>query len=206
MFHREGEPTLEAQVANLSDEIAYNNHDLDDGLRSGMINLEQLKEVEIWQEAFEWVLSEWPKVDPRLQMHQTVRRLINMVVTDLVEQTQKNLQEKNIDNMEKVRSAKGPLVSFDGETQRKIKLLKKFLFKNLYRHHRVERMADKAERILTDLFETYRHNPKILPPEIYQALSEQEDVERMICDYIAGMTDRFALEEHQKLFDPHARV
>jgi dGTPase len=204
-FQREGQPCLEAQVANLSDEIAYNNHDLDDGLRSGMITLTQLQEVELWQENFEIIQRELGDSPLRVQLFQTVRRLINLVVTDLVEHSSKNIEAKNIDSMDKVRAAKGPLIAFSKDLQDKITGLKRFLFKNLYRQYRVERMADKAGRILTDLFRAYQKNPKILPTYVYEE-TEQGEPERVICDYIAGMTDRFALEEHAKLFDPRERV
>lgn len=205
LFHREGQPSLEAQVANLSDEIAYNHHDLDDGLRSGMINLAQLKEVELWQEAFAQIQEELPGQPERVQIFQTVRRLINRVVTDLVECTSETLESQGIDSLDKVRDYPKGLVGFSKDLQEKITQLKRFLFKNLYRQYRVERMADKAERILTDLFSAYIHNPKILPPYVYERTQAGEP-ERAICDYIAGMTDRYALEEHQKLFDPHERV
>jgi len=205
LFQREGQPSLEAQIANLSDEIAYNNHDLDDGLRSGMINLDQLKEVEIWQRILEETQKDYPDGDVHLQIHQSVRRLINFLVTDLVEQTSQNLTARNIKNSEDVRRAEANLVGFSEKVLKQNAALKRFLFKNLYRHYRVERMADKAERILTDLFNAYLHNPKILPPGVLDK-SGEESQERAICDYIAGMTDRFALDEHQKLFDPHAKV
>lgn len=204
-FQREGQPCLEAQVANLSDEIAYNNHDLDDGLRSGMIELDQLKEVQLWQENFEKVQRELKDSPLRVQLFQTIRRLINLVVTDLVENSEKILVENNINHMDKVRAAQGPLIAFSKGLQEQITQLKRFLFKNLYRQYRVERMADKAGRILTDLFRAYQNNPKILPTYVYEG-TQKGDPERAICDYIAGMTDRFALEEHAKLFDPRERV
>ncbi len=204
-FHREGEPSLEAQIANYGDEIAYNNHDLDDGFRSGLIGPNQFEEVEIWKELYDRVRAEMPDAPKKLQLHQTIRRLINRLVTDLVEQTEKNLEAAKVGKLDDVRGAGRALVSFSEGVKRQNAQLKKFLFKNLYRHYRVERMADKAGRILTDLFSAYLHNPKILPPDVF-ARSGDEDQERAICDYIAGMTDRFALDEHQKLFDPHARV
>jgi dGTPase len=204
-FHREGKPSLEAQIANLSDEIAYNNHDLDDGLRSGMITLEQLREVVIWQALYDKVEQDLSGASKKIRVHETIRRLINYLVTDLIQQTEKNLEEHNIQSVEDVRKAGKSLVTFSKETKQTSAELKKFLFKNLYRHHRVERMADKAGRILTDLFQAYLNNPKILPPEVFSR-SQGDDSHRAICDYVAGMTDRFALDEHQKLFDPHARV
>ncbi len=205
LFKREGQPSLEAQVANFSDEIAYNHHDLDDGIRSGMISLEQLEEVEIWQEVYQNTLLQLPDASPEMHRHQTIRQLINYVVTDLVKQTAKNLEEHSIDSLEKVHQFSKSLVSFSPEVQRKTTQLKRFLFKNMYRHYRVERMADKAGRILQDLFQAYLNNPKILPPSVF-SLHSEEEAERAICDYIAGMTDRYALEEHKKLFDPIVRV
>jgi len=204
-FHRAGEPSLEAQIANFSDEIAYNNHDLDDGLRSGLITPEQLQEVAVWQEHYEKVRAEMPEAGKKIQLHQTIRRLINYLVTDLVEETDRNLDSAKIASLNDVRAAGRSLVGFSESVKKKSAQLKKFLFKNLYRHYRVERMADKAGRILTDLFNAYIHNPKILPPEVFSQ-SGDENQERAICDYIAGMTDRFALDEHQKLFDPHSKV
>ncbi len=204
-FHREGQPSIEAQIANLSDEIAYNNHDLDDGLRSGMITLDQLREVEIWNDLYTQVEKDLDGAPNKLMVHETIRRLINRLVTDLIQQTEKNLQEYKIRSVEDIRKAGKSLVSFSEAIKQTNAELKKFLFKNLYRHYRVERMADKAGRILTDLFQAYQQNPKILPPEVFTR-SRGEPPHRAICDYIAGMTDRFALDEHQKLFDPHARV
>ncbi|MDL1872573.1 deoxyguanosinetriphosphate triphosphohydrolase [Deltaproteobacteria bacterium PRO3] len=204
-FHREGQPSLEAQIANLSDEIAYNNHDLDDGLRSGMITLAQLREVEIWQELFERVEAELPEARLKVKVHETIRRLINRLVTDLVEHTMAGIENLKIQTVEDVRRAPRQLVGYSEQLRGKNAELKKFLFKNLYRHYRVERMADKAERILRDLFRAYTHNPKILPPWVFERAGS-DDPMRAICDYVAGMTDRFALDEHQKLYDPHARV
>ncbi|MCC6273003.1 MAG: deoxyguanosinetriphosphate triphosphohydrolase, partial [Deltaproteobacteria bacterium] len=156
-FHREGQPSLEAQIANLSDEIAYNNHDLDDGLRSGMITLAQLRDVEIWQELFERVEAELPEARLKVKVHETIRRLINRLVTDLVEHTTAGIENLKIQTVEDVRRAPRQLVGYSEQLRGKNAELKKFLFKNLYRHYRVERMADKAERILRDLFRAYTH-------------------------------------------------
>jgi len=204
-FHREGQPSLEAQIANLSDEIAYNNHDLDDGLRSGMITVDQLRDVELWQELYERVQEELPTARLKTKVHETIRRLINHLVTDLVETTMESIDSHRVKGIDDVRHAPRQLVGYSESLRVKNADLKKFLFKNLYRHYRVERMADKAERILRDLFRAYTHNPKILPPWVFERAGS-DDPMRAICDYVAGMTDRFALDEHQKLFDPHARV
>lgn len=204
-FSREGEPSLEAQLVNLADEIAYNNHDLDDGLRSQMIQLDQLKEVPIWQENYEKVSDAIGQGHEDLKLRATVKELINLLVTDLVEQTEKNIQERKILSVEDVRARGSFLVGFSDKVKKQTVELKRFLFAKLYRHYRVERMAVKADRILRDLFSTYLQNPKILPPEVFEK-SIEDDSYRAICDYVAGMTDRFALEEHEKMFNPHARV
>jgi dGTPase len=197
---KKGNPTLEAQIVNLADEIAYTNHDLDDGLRSGLITLEQLKEVALWQEHFER-----EKGKEKIRIRQTVKSVINAYVTDLVTQTEENLQSANIKNISEVRSSKAKLATLSEKFDPKSRELKGFLREKMYKHYRVERMADKAERILENLFKTYLKNPKILPPEVYEKVKKGEP-ERTICDYIAGMTDRFALDEYNKLFDPHEKV
>ncbi len=204
-FVREGEPSLEAQLVNLADEIAYNNHDLDDGLRSQMINLAQLREVEIWQENFERVGKAMPQESDELKSRATVKELINLLVTDLITQSGKNIEERKIKSLEEVRSKGAQLMEFSEKIKKQTTSLKRFLFSHLYRHYRVERMAVKGEKILRDLFGTYLGNPKILPPEVFEK-SKEEDSYRSICDYVAGMTDRFALEEHDKLFNPHSKV
>ena len=195
---KKGNATLEAQIANLADEIAYTNHDLDDGLRSGLITLEQLKGIELWRKFYEK-----EKGSEKIKIRQAVKSIINAYVTDLVTQTEENL--KSIKNMGDVRSSKPKLVGLSEKFDKKSRELKGFLRENMYKHYRVERMADKAERILENLFKTYLKNPKILPPEVYEKVKKGES-ERTICDYIAGMTDRFALEEYKKLFDPHEKV
>lgn len=204
-FVREGEPSLEAQLVNLADEIAYNNHDLDDGLRSGMICLDQLRQVQVWQENFERISLGMSGESNKLKARATVKELINLFVTDLIHQTEKNIEERKIKNLEDVRKKGTQLITFSEKLKKQTVELKRFLFSNLYRHYRVERMAIKAERILKDLFSTYLQDPKILPSEIFDKAPEQ-DSHRTICDYVAGMTDRFALEEHDKLFNPHSKV
>ncbi|MBF0492417.1 MAG: deoxyguanosinetriphosphate triphosphohydrolase [Deltaproteobacteria bacterium] len=206
VFAREGEPSLEAQMVNLADEIAYNNHDLDDGLRSGLISLAQLRAVELWQENFEGIQKLYPQAPEEIQCRVTVKGLINLLVTDLIEETQKNILERNIQTLEEVRSRGKMLVGFSEGIKKKTVELKRFLFANLYRHYRVERMAHKAGRIIRDLFKAYLDHPKILPTEVFQKIQEGSQVERIVCDYVAGMTDRFALEEYEKLFNPHTKV
>jgi len=215
-FRKKGYPTLEAQVCNLADEIAYNNHDIDDGLKSGMLELSQMADVEIWANHFEKVRKKYNTVSVSVQIAQTVKCIINTLVMDLVEQTQKNIEENSIHSVDDVRSKGKGIVSFSPIIRKQSAELKKFLMKNLYRHYRVTRMADKAERIMKELFRAYIHNPRIMPPDFSQRYECPEDArltplqgeqtERIVCDYIAGMTDRFALDEYKKLFDPHERV
>ncbi len=204
-FTRKGAFRLEAQIVNLADEIAYNNHDLDDGLRSQMITLTQLREVEIWQNLYEEITSRLKEYPESFRAQATVKALINFLVTDLITETEKNLAQACIKTLQDVKERGEGKVSFSPPIKKQTAELKKFLFANLYRHYRVERMADKGNRIIRDLFDTYLQNPRILPTEIYKKV-EEGDPHRVICDYVAGMTDRFALEEHEKLFNPHSRV
>jgi dGTPase len=197
---KKGNATLEAQIVNLADEIAYTNHDLDDGLRSGLITLEQLKDIELWREHYEK-----GRGNEKIKIRQAVKSIINAYVTDLVTQIEENLKAANIKSVADVRSFKSKLVGLSDKFDPKNRELKGFLREKMYKHYRVERMADKAERILENLFKTYLKNPKILPPDVYEKVKKGEP-ERTICDYIAGMTDRFALEEYKKLFDPHEKV
>ncbi len=202
-FQKKGNPSLEAQIVNLADEIAYTNHDLDDGIRSGLTTLEQLSEIELWQEHFQ---KKGPEI--RFNVRRAIREIINSYVTDLVSQVEKNLKEANIRDVAQMRSSKKKLVAYSTEFDPKNRQLKAFLREKMYKHYRVERMADKAERILEALFKTYVKNPKTLPPEVFDKISKKlaDPAERIIGDYIAGMTDRFALEEYKKLFDPDERV
>jgi dGTPase len=198
-------PSLEAQVTDYADEIAYNNHDIDDGLTSQMIELGHLRELALWEEHFSMVQQRWPQAPKKTQWRQTVRAIINSLVLDLCEETFRRLAADGITNTEQVRHCPRPLVGFSPEMERKNAELKLFLLENLYRHYRVIRMAEKGRRILHDLFKVYAESPRQLPPS-FAVRIPQEGMPRVVCDYIAGMTDRFALEEHRKLFDPHARV
>lgn len=205
-FIRDGFPSIEAQIANVSDEIAYNNHDIDDGLESGILNLETLNDVKLWATQLKKTKKEFSKLTPLQLRRFTVKSLINLLITDLIETTVQRIKTRRIKTVEDVRIHGKNLAGFSKEMVVMNTELKKFLFKHLYRYYHVERMAEKADRVLTDLFKTYVHNPKILPPEILANYDKSEKLERIVCDYIAGMTDRFALEEHAKLFDPQARV
>ncbi|MBI5562311.1 MAG: deoxyguanosinetriphosphate triphosphohydrolase [Deltaproteobacteria bacterium] len=198
---------LEAQIADVADEIAYNNHDIDDGLSSEMIGPDDLRDVAIWQDNIEAVEREFPGAGWKTLKCSTIIRIINAQVTDLVETVSKTIEEEGIDSLEDVRSRKKNVARFSKEMEEKNKRLKKFLYTNLYRHHRVIRMADKADRILKELWKAYARAPRLLPPKVFALIDEGKlPAHRVICDYIAGMTDRFALDEYKKLFDPYERV
>jgi dGTPase len=197
-------PTLEAQLVDFVDEIAYNNHDIDDGLSSGMITVEKIRGVELFRDSYEEVRAEGIRGE-RLMRHQTVRRIISRCTKDLVETTLKTVRDANVASVEDVRRAGRRLVGYSPDMARRVKELKEFLFTNLYRHYRVVRMGDKAGRVLRDLFLSYVGEPLQLPPH-YQERIPRDGVHRVVCDYIAGMTDRFAVDEHRKLFDPLVRV
>ncbi len=198
-------PCLEAQIVDLADEIAYNNHDLDDGLASSMLSVDDLKEVSLWNENFERIASVYPDEDFKIHKCQTIVHIINRQVTDLVDNIRANIKFNRIESVDDVRKCGERLASFSKEMEEKNIELKRFLKKNLYEHHRVIRMADKADRIIKHLFRVYNHEPKLLPPHVYARIDDTGK-ERLICDYIAGMTDRFALDEYKKLFDPYEKV
>jgi dGTPase len=197
--------SLEAQIANLADEIAYNAHDLDDGLRAGMFDLAALDELELWQELK--AVVGWQTWEPftTLTRHEIVRELIGMSVTNVLEQTAVNLRHHQIDSADKVQLHPANLVTYAPDFGQKVRHLKQFLLDNMYRHYRLVRMQNKAERFITQLFEAYIHEPKMLPTDTQKRL-EQADLHRVVADYIAGMTDRYALDEWQKLFDPYGRA
>jgi dGTPase len=197
-------PTLEAQLIDFVDEIAYNNHDVDDGLTSGMFTVEQIRSVVLFREAHDAAHAQGLE-DERLVRHQVVRSIIDRCSVDLIETTLHHLHDGGIRSVEDVRRAGRRLVGYSPEMAAHVRELKDFLLRNMYRHYRVVRMGDKAGRILRDLFQSFASEPLQLPPR-YQERIPQDGVHRVVCDYIAGMTDRFALDEHRKLFDPLVRV
>lgn len=191
---------LEAQIANAADELAYTAHDLDDGLRSGMINPQMLEGITLWEIMVESVGWRGGKLND-LARHRLIRRLIGLEVSDLVETTDQCLRENSVRSVEQLQLLPFNVISFSEDMYRRNRQMKDFLYANMYRHHRVVRMAVKAERIVSDLFKAYQSEPEMLPHHV-QDLIEANGLERTICDYIAGMTDRFALKEYSKLFDP----
>jgi dGTPase len=207
-FIRRQQPSLEAQIANLSDEIAYNNHDVDDGLRAGLIDIQDLHEVRIFERQHAAVLERYPQLGERKRIHETIRRMINFVVVDLIRTTERQLADAKPASIEEVRERSKPLVSLSEAVQAEHLELKAFLRERVYRHHRVLRMTSKARRVLTELFEAFLKDVNLMPPEHREAavLGEREHGARgrarAVADYVAGMTDRYAILEHQRLFDP----
>lgn len=191
---------LEAQIANVADELAYTAHDLDDGLRSGMITPNDLAGITLWEILADSVGWREKNLD-ELTRHRLIRRLIGMEVTDLIYATHQRLRDGNVRSVEDLQRLPYNVIVFSEDMHRRNRQLKDFLYKNLYRHYRVVRMAVKAERIISDLFKAYQAEPAILPAHIREQI-EDRGQERTTCDYIAGMTDRFAVDEYLKLFDP----
>lgn len=198
-------PTIEAQIINFADEIAYNNHDIDDGLKSGLITLGQLEKVEIWREVHDLISAQFPGLETERCKHQVISALIGRLIKDLCSNTLENIERFGIRSIDDLRRINRQVVSFSPEVAEKNKKLKQFLMVNLYRHHKVERMRVKAESYLTQLFDAYLKHPTLLPRK-YLRKMDTTVRERVICDYIAGMTDRFALDEYKRLFEPYERV
>ena len=202
------QPSLEAQLANLADEIAYNNHDIDDGLRSGLLDLDALCETTLFGRYWREVHARYPDLQGRARIHETIRRMIDHMVRDLIDESERRLAEARPTDLDAVRKAGRPLIAFS-DAQREINLeLKQFLRHNLYEHYRVRRMTGKARRVIHELFEAFMNDHRLLPPEYQQHCRHKETARgkagraRAIADYIAGMTDRYAILEHHRLFDP----
>ncbi|MFA7678636.1 MAG: deoxyguanosinetriphosphate triphosphohydrolase [Pigmentiphaga sp.] len=191
------QPSLEAQLANLSDEIAYSNHDLDDGLRSGLITVQQLSAVSLFSRHFNEVSARYAGLNERRLITETVRRMINTLIIDLTRATEARITEHQPASVDAVRRCP-PLVGFSPAVRAEATELKRFLYDNLYRHYRVMRNTSKAQRVLRELFEAFFADPRLLPPA-HQAKAESGQA-RAIADYIAGMTDRYAVKEHKRLF------
>lgn len=191
---------LEAQIANAADELAYTTHDLDDGLRSALLTIPMLEPLDLWTvvtESIGWKESEMDDIT----RHRFIRRLVGMEVDDLLEATSARLRESKIHSVDELQRLPYNVVGFSEEMHARNRELKDLLFKKMYRQFRVVRMAAKADRIITNIFNACREEPGVLPPQ-YQEFIPDRGLERTICDYIAGMTDRFALDEYQRLFDP----
>lgn len=191
---------LETQVANIADELAYTAHDLDDGLRSGMLTPRMLEGIALWEILTDNIKWRGPDLED-IARHKLIRHLIGMEVTDLVTTTDAKLKESGAKSPLGIQELSYNVIGFSEEMSRRNRELKDFLYSKMYRHYRVVRMQVKAEQLLENIFDAYREEPATLPAE-FQAFIDQRGLERTICDYIAGMTDRYAIEEHQKLFNP----
>jgi dGTPase len=203
-----GKPGLEAQIANIADEIAYNNHDVDDGLRAGLLTIEQLAGCRLFRDQLETVQARWPDLSERRLVHELVRRMIDYVVSDLVACTREALAQRGPRSIDDVRGADTLLVSMSEETQRRHLELKRFLNRNLYRHSQVQRMSRDAAETVRSLFTLFVESTAVLPPDVQERLRAGDGTTagraRLIADYIAGMTDRFAIAEHRRLTGPQA--
>lgn len=211
-FIKRQQPSLEAQLANIADEIAYNNHDLDDGLRAGLLSIEELMQVALFRRHHERVLELYPGLAGRRLIHETVRRMINEVVTDLIDASSSAIAAADPRDADAVRGRSEMLIRFGDVIAEEHLELKQFLRKQLYRHYRVLRMTTKARKVVQSLFEAFFDKPELMPPEHYahaQALQSDNGDSgraRAVADYIAGMTDRFAILEYARLFDPSERT
>jgi dGTPase len=199
--------SLEGQLANTADELAYTAHDLDDGLHAGLITPLDLQEVTIWQDLMAELGLDACRELRKLDRHRLIRTFFGWGVTDVVQTTSSRLAEEQIDSVAKLRGRGEPIIGFSSEAKARHRELKSFLYQRLYRHWRVMRMTAKARRVLEALFETYSQEPAQLPDSVQaRATDSGEPWARIICDYIAGMTDRFALDEYARLFDPAVQV
>lgn len=204
-FESKGSPILEIQVVDIADEIAYDNHDLDDGITSGLIKEQDLKGVRIWYEKEKEIKKRYPHLKDEIRKYQIIRSLINSQVTDVLTQTETNIKKFKIQRVQDVIKIPERIVAVSKAIKVLRKPMREFLTKNLYQHYRVVRMSNKAYRFITSLFKIYLDKPEQLPPNTQNRL-KKEGEHRVICDYIAGMTDRYALDEYKKFFEPYERV
>ena len=196
--------SAEAQIAALSDDIAYNNHDIDDGLRAGLFTLDDLCDaIPFVKEVVDKVSAQYGELDHAILIHEVVRRLINIMIVDVMQEATRRLEALNPKHPDDIRNASGSVVAFSDAMKEREKALKSFLLENMYRHHRVNRMATKGKRVVTELFNLYIEDPECLPREWADEAEGPKTAKtaRVVADFIAGMTDRYALRQHQKLFD-----
>lgn len=204
-FSGKGMPSLETQVVDIADEIAYDNHDIDDGLTSGLISEDGLEKLDIWENINRQIGKKYDKIQVELHKYQIIRLLIDIQVTDLITQTEKNIKRLRLMSALEAKKFPSRIVSFSKDILDLRRPLRKFLMDNLYHHYRVVRMSNKAKRFIKELFEDYLNKPEQLPMQIQKRIPK-DGVKRVVCDYIAGMTDRYALDEYKKLFYPYEKV
>lgn len=204
-FIDQKQPGLEAQLANLADEIAYNNHDIDDGLRYGLLDIDHLNQIELFAEQYMVVRSTYPKLDERRVVHETIRGMINHVVVDLIENSSACLRRSKVQSIDDVRNFGRLLINYSESVSRKMLELKPFFRKNLYNHTHVQKTTQSAKKIVEELFIKFIEEPNLLPTQ-YQERPGSDGVAsraRIVADYMAGMTDRYAINEHARLFGSH---
>ena len=204
------QPSLEAQITNLADEIAYNNHDIDDGLRAGLLSLEELCASTLYGAIFAEVHQRYPETSQTVLRHETGRRLINLLIHDLVDETRRHIAAEGITTIAEVRAAPCPLAAHSPAIAHEVVTLKRFLFQRMYRHPRVHRQAEKAKRLVRKLFHALQEDPRLLPLKYQARINECDGAmkrqARVVADYVAGMTDRFAIAEYDRIFDPHGEA
>jgi len=211
-FIQRRQPGLEAQIANLADEIAYNNHDVDDGIRAQLVDLRDLRNVRLFKRQYDSVVSQYPDLGERRLVHEIIRRMINFIVVDLIRTTQSRLDEARPTSIDDVRGLSKPLVGLSDSAREEHVELMEFLRDNLYKHYKVLRMNSKARRVLEALFVAFFEDVSLMPPEHRDMAVKSEAMEgpagraRAVADYIAGMTDRYAILEHRRLFDANERT
>jgi len=204
-FFPQRAPTLETQAVDVADEIAYDNHDLDDGLTSGLIKEKDLENFEIWEKINRKIDQKYAKIEPALRKYLIIRSLIDLQVTDLIQETRHNIARFKVKKYADVGKRRERIVDFSREVKVLRKPLRQFLMQRLYHHYRVMRMSIKAKRFIRELFREYLRSPAQLPSEVQLKIS-RDGLRRVVCDYIAGMTDRYALDEYKKLFNPYEKV
>jgi dGTPase len=211
-FLKRQQPGLEAQLANFADEIAYNNHDVEDGVRAGLITVEQLKEVPLFRDHHAEVLSQYPALSGRRLVYETERRMINALVSDLIDASAARLKDSGVGSSAAVRAHPGMLIGFSTGTGARNQELKEFLREHVYKHYKVRRMTAKARRVVRELFAAFIEDPGLMPDDHHATVRRLESTAgadgraRAVADYIAGMTDRYAILEHGRMFDPRERT
>jgi dGTPase len=211
-FLKRQQPGLEAQIANLADEIAYNNHDVDDGLRAQLLTVEALRAARMFRRQYDVVVARYPDLSERRLVHEIIRRMINHIVLDLIHTTQSHLAQAQPTSIDEVRAHSKPLVALSDECREEHLELKELLREQVYRHYKVLRMTAKARRVVHELFDAFFSDVTLMPSEYRDQALKSEGADsgsaraRTVADYIAGMTDRYAILEHQRLFDPAERT